>query len=135
MLVLGAVAGSVAGIVLTWWLTAHGIDPPAPFTTPRMEAAAAGQLAADPAAAFLAQTVDGIPVKVYAAAAGHQNLPLPDLLAALWPRAARIAAVGALAGLAGSSLRRYLQPVLGVLQVGVLAAFPFVLRQVVELWR
>jgi 1-acyl-sn-glycerol-3-phosphate acyltransferase len=135
LLVLGAVAGSVGGIVLTWWLTSHGVDPPAPFTTPRMEAAAAAQLAADPTAAFLAQTVDAIPVKVYAAAAGHLNLPLPDLLAAVWPRAVRIAAVGAVAGLAGSALRRYLQPVLGVLQVGVLVAFPFALGKVVELWR
>ena len=121
--------------MLTWWLTSRGIDPPAPFTTPRMEATAAAQLAADPTGAFLAQTVDGIPVKVYAAAAGHLHLSLADVFAAVWPRAARIVAVGSLAWLAGSVLRRYLQPLLGVLQVAALVAVPFVLAQVVALWR
>jgi 1-acyl-sn-glycerol-3-phosphate acyltransferase len=134
-LVLAAVAGSVGGILLTWWLTSHGIDPPAPFTTPHMEATASAQVAADPTRAFLAQTVDGIPVKVYAAAAGHLRLSLADLLGAAWPRAARIAAVGSLAWLTGSVLRRYLQPLLGVLQVAALVAVPFVLAQVVAPWR
>ena len=135
VLVLGAAAGSVCGIVLTWWLTSHGIDPPAPFTTPRMEAVAAAQMGADPTGAFLAQVVDGIPVKVYAAAAGHLQVPLPDLLAAAWPRVARIAVVGCLAWLAGGTLRRYLQPLLGVVQAVALAGFPVVLGFVVASWR
>jgi 1-acyl-sn-glycerol-3-phosphate acyltransferase len=135
LLVLAAVAGSIGGILVTWWLTAHGVDPPAPFTTPRMEATAAAQIAVDPTAAFLAQTVDGIPVKVYAAAAGHLHLSLADLLTAVWPRVARIAVLGSLACLAGSTLRRYLQPLLGVLQVAAIVAVPFVLAQVVALWR
>jgi hypothetical protein len=134
-LILAAAAGSVAGILTTWWSVQHGIMPPAPLTTPRMHSTAATQLAADPGAAFAAQAINGIPVKVYAAAAGGTHLPLPDLLLAVWPRALRIVVVGSLAWLTGLRLRRYLQPVLGVLQVLALLVFAVALPDVVRSWR
>jgi membrane protein YqaA with SNARE-associated domain len=135
LLILSAVTGSLCGIVATWWLAWHGVHLPAPLTTPHMEAVATAQLSASPTGAFLAQTVNGIPVKVYAAAAGHLHLPLTELLWAVWPRLARTVVLGTAAFLTGRLLRRYLQPMLGAVEAAVVAGYPFALGMVVSRWR
>jgi len=134
-LIAACAVGSVCGVALTWWLVRHGFSPPAPLTTARMHEAAAAHLADDPGTAFLHQTVNGIPVKVYAAAAGAQDLPLGDLLTSLWPRVGRIALVGSAAGLLGLGLRRFLRPALGVVLAVGACVFTAGLASVIGQWR
>ena len=65
------IVGSVLGVLTNAWLTSRGVLLPAPLTTPRMAATAFDQLAAGPSA-IMNQALSGIPVKVYARAAGEQ---------------------------------------------------------------
>ena len=67
------IVGSVAGVLTTAWLAARGVLLPAPWTTARMAATARDQLAHGPHA-MLHQALSGIPVKVYARAAGQHGL-------------------------------------------------------------
>jgi len=75
------VAGSLSGVLGNAWLTGHGVRLPAPLTTPRMEAAAVADLTAGPSG-ILAQALNGIPVKLYARAAGELGVDPGALL--LW---------------------------------------------------
>ena len=93
------VAGSLAGVLLNARLAAAGWWLPAPLTTDRMQAAARADLA-DGASGVLHQALSGIPVKLYARAAGELGTDPWALLA--WAgvdRGLRMAAAGA-AGLA-----------------------------------
>ena len=72
------IVGSVLGVLTNAWLTSRGTLLPAPLTTPRMAATAFGQLAAGPSA-MMHQALSGIPVKVYARAAGEHHIELWNL--------------------------------------------------------
>ncbi|HMZ16021.1 MAG TPA: hypothetical protein PLS04_17940, partial [Mycobacterium sp.] len=69
------IGGSVLGVLTNAWLVTRGIVAPAPLTTPRMAARAFEQLAAGPSA-MMHQAFSGIPVKVYARAAGAHHIDL-----------------------------------------------------------
>jgi membrane protein YqaA with SNARE-associated domain len=69
-----AAAASVAGCLTTYALASTGHAPPAPLTTARMHAVAAEQVRDEGAAAVRHQPWSGIPVKVYAAAAGRSHV-------------------------------------------------------------
>ena len=126
--------GSALGIIITWVLVRQGLNPWSPLTTQAMFDYAQQQLATNPAAAFNDQMTNGIPVKVYAHEAGALNLSFAQLLGAIWPRLLRIVVVGAGGWFLGSSLRRWLRPTLGLVQLSALAIFPFGLWQSVAYW-
>lgn len=69
-------AGSVAGVVGHVLLARRGTRLPAPLTTPRMHRRARADLRRGPAGVWR-QMFNGVPVKVYARAAGELGTPLP----------------------------------------------------------
>lgn len=90
-------AGTVTGVVLHAALGRRGVTLPAPWTTVRMRTRSAEDLAAG-AWGIRRQTLNGIPVKVYAAQAGRLATPLVRLAAATaGARAARNLSVAATA--------------------------------------
>lgn len=128
-------AGSVAGVLVTAELTRRGMRPPAPLTTASMRAAAAEHMAVG-ARGVWKQAVNGVPVKLYAAAAGEAATPrLPLAVHTAGARGARAVAMGAaVAGAAAIGhpvLRRFYGPYLGVLGVGYAAGLALVIRS----WR
>ena len=102
------IAGSVLGVLTNAWLTSRGVLLPAPLTTPRMAATAFEQLAAGPSA-IMNQALSGIPVKVYARAAGQHHIELWHLAGwTLLERGLRISMVGLVVWL----LSKLLHPIL-----------------------
>ncbi|NNG38744.1 1-acyl-sn-glycerol-3-phosphate acyltransferase [Flexivirga sp. ID2601S] len=96
VLAASTAAGSVCGVALTAALARRGILPPAPLTTPRMRAAARDHLRGG-AAGIWHQALGGVPVKVYARAAGELRLPTARFVAATAAeRSARMAGCAAL---------------------------------------
>ncbi|MDT5188940.1 MAG: hypothetical protein QOI28_1191, partial [Mycobacterium sp.] len=88
------IAGSVLGVLTTAGLASRGVYLPAPLTTPRMAATAFDQLTAGPSA-IMHQALSGIPVKVYARAAGEHHIDLWNLAGwTLLERGLRISMVG-----------------------------------------
>ena len=88
------IVGSVLGVLTNVWLTSRGVLLPAPLTTPRMAATAFEQLTAGPSA-IMNQALSGIPVKVYARAAGQHHIELWHLDGwTLLERGLRISMVG-----------------------------------------
>ncbi len=127
-------AGSVCGVLTTAALARRGVRAPAPLTTPRMHAAARRHLTAG-VAGIGHQALGGIPVKVYARAAGELDLPAGKLaVAALIERGARMA--GCAAGV--MALERPLRPLIRRLYGPYLAVsgvvFTITLRQIVRAW-
>ena len=83
-------AGSVAGVLVTSELTRRGLRPPAPLTTATMRDAAAQHMAAG-ARGVWKQAANGVPVKLYAAAAGRRGHPADPARACTRPvRAVRV---------------------------------------------
>lgn len=134
-LALALAAGSVAGVLGCALAARHGLLLPAPLTTPRMHAAAADQLRTDGMGAWWIQLGDGIPVKVYARAAGQTHLSLPALAVTVAAaRTARIGAVAAvLAGLAWLG-RRPLRVAYGLYVAAALVGFTVGLSRVLAAW-
>jgi hypothetical protein len=128
-------AGSVLGVVIHALLAGHGVALPMPLTTQPMAAVAAHDLRDGPVG-MLHQMLDGIPVKVYAAQAGHAHISL--LALAGWTaltRGIRILAVAVfVAGVA-----RVTQPLLrrfyGSYLLLVGTAFAYALHETVGHWR
>lgn len=133
-LIASACVGSILGVVTTWWLVSHGINPPSPLTTPRMFEVAAEQLRTDLGGAFWHQMLNGIPVKVYAHEAGALPLSFSELAVAMVPRIVRITLIGAGGWLLGNFLSRWLRSTLGLVQSVTLALFPFGLWLTVWYW-
>ena len=128
-------AGSVAGVLVTAVLTRRGLRPPAPLTTASMRATAAEHMAVG-ARGVWKQAANGVPVKLYAAAAGDAGTPLvPLAVHTAGARGARALAMGAALGGAAvighPVLRRFYVPYLGVLGVGYAAGLALVIRS----WR
>lgn len=93
-------AGSVVGVLGHALAARAGWRFPAPLTTPRMHAAARAHLAASPFG-VREQAFNGIPVKVYARAAGEEGTDLVRFgLATAVVRTARILGVSVVVGVA-----------------------------------
>jgi len=128
------VAGSLAGVLLNARLAAAGWWLPAPLTTDRMQAAARADLA-DGAAGVLRQALSGIPVKLYARAAGELGTDPWALLA--WAgvdRGLRMAAVGLLVWLVARGLHAWLRRCYGAYLVLTAVGFAGVLTMIVTAW-
>ena len=128
------VTGSLAGVLLNARLAAAGWWLPAPLTTGRMQAAARADLA-DGAHGILHQALSGIPVKLYARAAGELGTD-PWALAA-WAgveRGLRMAAVGLLVWLVARRLHPWLRRCYGAYLVLTAAGFACMLAMIVTAW-
>jgi membrane protein YqaA with SNARE-associated domain len=132
VLVAGATIGSVVGCALTYGLAVAGHPPPAPLTTVRMHETAASELAVEGPSGVHHQAWSGIPVKVYAAAAGDQGVPVAPFLADVArTRALRIATVALFVGSLTQMLpRRMFVPGLAM----ALTFFGIGLERVIASW-
>jgi len=119
---LAALAGSLAGGLLTLQLAASGIQLPHPLTTDRMRAEVRHSLTTESAAAVRHQPWNGIPFKVYAHEAGRAGIAPQDWLAqSALSRGSRTLTVGLAFGTFGflvHRLRRLYGLYLALLGVG-----------------
>jgi hypothetical protein len=128
------IVGSVLGVLTNAWLASRGVLLPAPLTTPRMAATAYHQFAAGPAA-IMHQALSGIPVKVYARAAGEHHIGLWRLAGwTLLERGLRISAVGLLVWWLSSLFHRVLRRRYGVYLVAAIVVFAAALSAVIAAW-
>jgi hypothetical protein len=128
------VAGSVLGVLTTAALASRGVPLPAPLTTSRMAATAFDQLAAGPSA-IMHQALSGIPVKVYARAAGEHHIDLWHLAGwTLLERGLRISMVGLVVWLLASLLHPVLQRRYGVYLIIAVVVFTGALSAVIAAW-
>lgn len=128
------VAGSVTGVLGNAWLARSGVLLPAPLTTDRMRMAALSDLAGG-ASGVLHQAVNGIPVKLYAQAAGALGIDPWSLL--LWvgvERGLRMAAAAMLVGVVARSLRGWLRRCYGTYLTLAALGFAGVLAIIVRAW-
>ena len=129
------VAGSLAGVLGHAWLAGLGLRVPAPLTTDRMPAAARSDLAGG-ASGMLHQALNGIPVKLYARAAGELGVDPWALL--LWTgveRGLRMAAAAVLVWLVARRLRGWLRRCYGVYLAGHRGrASPRALAMIIAAW-
>jgi hypothetical protein len=128
------IAGSVLGVLMNAWLVSRGILSPAPLTTPRMAAHAFEQLAAGPSA-MMHQALSGIPVKVYARAAGEHGIELWRVAGwTLLERGLRISTVGLVVWLLSQLLHPFLRRHYGVYLVVASILFVAGLTAVITAW-
>jgi hypothetical protein len=128
------IAGSVLGVLTNAWLTSRGVLLPAPLTTTRMVATAFNQLAAGPSA-IMHQALSGIPVKVYARAAGEYTIKLWNLAGwTLLERGLRISMVGLAVWLLSSLFHRWLRRHYGVYLIVAAVIFTAALSAVIAAW-
>jgi hypothetical protein len=128
------IAGSVLGVLTNAWLTSRGVVVPAPLTTPRMAATAFEQLSAGPSA-IMNQAFSGIPVKVYARAAGQHHIGLWHLAGwTLLERGLRISMVGLLVWLLSKLLHPLLRRLYGVYLIIAGIVFTAGLSAVIAAW-
>ncbi len=128
------IAGSVLGVLTNAWLTSRGTLVPAPLTTPRMAATAFGQLAAGPSA-MMHQALSGIPVKVYARAAGEHHIELWNLARwTLLERGLRISGVGLVVWLLSKVLHPLLRRLFGGYLIIATVVFIAALSAVIAAW-
>ena len=126
-------AGSVGGVLVNAVLTRRGLRPPAPLTTASMRSTAARHMAIG-AAGIWKQAVNGVPVKLYATAAGDAQIAgVPLAVHAVGARGARAlvagAAIAAGAAAAQPLLKRAFGPYLGVAALGWAAGLALVIRR------
>lgn len=128
------IGGSVLGVLTNAWLVTRGIVAPAPLTTPRMAARAFEQLAAGPSA-MMHQAFSGIPVKVYARAAGAHNIDLWHLAGwTLVERGLRISMVGLVVWALSKVLHPWLRRHYGLYLIGASLLFTAGLTGVIAAW-
>lgn len=128
------IAGSVLGVLTNAWLAARHVLLPAPLTTTRMAATAFNQLAAGPSA-MMHQALSGIPVKVYARAAGEHGIDLWHLLGwTLLERGLRISMVGLGVWLLSRLLHPWLRRHYGIYLTVVSVLFTAALSAVIAAW-
>jgi hypothetical protein len=128
------VAGSVLGVLTNAWLASRHVLLPAPLTTPRMAQTAFDQLAAGPSA-IMHQALSGIPVKVYARAAGEHTIELWNLAGwTLLERGLRISMVGLVVWLLSSLFHRRLRRLYGVYLIVAAVIFTASLSAVIAAW-
>ena len=128
------IVGSVLGVLTNAWLASRRILMPAPLTTPRMAARAFNQLAAGPSA-IMHQALSGIPVKVYARAAGEHTIDLWHLAGwTLLERGLRISVVGLLVWLLSHLFHPWLQRLYGVYLIIASVVFTAALSAIIAAW-
>lgn len=128
------IAGSVLGVLTTAGLASRGVLLPAPLTTPRMAVTAFDQLAAGPSS-IMNQALSGIPVKVYARAAGQHHIDLWNLAGwTLLERGLRISMVGLLVWLLASLLHPVLRRLYGIYLIIAVVIFTISLTAVIAVW-
>ena len=128
------IGGSVLGVLTNAWLVTRGIVAPAPLTTPRMAARAFEQLAAGPSA-MMHQAFSGIPVKVYARAAGAHNIDVWHLAGwTLLERGLRISMVGLVVWMLSKLLHPWLRRYYGVYLIAASILFTAGLSAVIAAW-
>jgi hypothetical protein len=128
------IAGSVLGVLTNARLASRGVLLPAPLTTRRMAATAFDQFAAGPSA-IMHQALSGIPVKVYARAAGEHGIDLWNLAGwTLLERGLRISMVGLAVWLLSKLLHPWLRRYYGVYLVVVSVLFTAALSAIIAAW-
>jgi hypothetical protein len=128
------IAGSVLGVLTNAWMASRHVLLPAPLTTMRMAATAFNQLAAGPSA-IMHQALSGIPVKVYARAAGQHTIGLWNLAGwTLLERGLRISMVGLGVWLLSKLLHPWLRRFYGVYLIIVAVLFTAALSAVIAAW-
>ena len=128
------IGGSVLGVLTNAALAAHHVFLPAPLTTPRMAQTAFDQLAAGPSA-IMNQALSGIPVKVYARAAGQHGIGAWDLAGwTLLERGLRISMVGLAVWLLSHLFHRWLSRYYGFYLVVAIVVFTGSLTAVIAAW-
>jgi hypothetical protein len=128
------IAGSALGVLTTAGLASRGVFLPAPLTTPRMAATAFDQLSAGPSA-IMHQALSGIPVKVYARAAGEHHIDLWNLAGwTLLERGLRISMVGLIVWLLASLLHPVLRRRYGIYLIIAVVIFTVGLSAVISAW-
>ncbi|OBG85487.1 hypothetical protein A5699_23900 [Mycobacterium sp. E802] len=131
---LAVTAGSVLGVVTTAWLASRGVLLPTPWTTTRMAATAYEQLAAGPHA-MLNQALSGVPVKVYARAAGEHGISLWALTGwTVIERGLRICLWGLVIWWLARLLHPWLRRLYGTYLVLVGIGFAVALSAIVAAW-
>jgi hypothetical protein len=128
------IGGSVLGVLTNAWLASRGVLVPAPLTTPQMAATAFDQFAAGPNA-IMHQALSGIPVKVYARAAGEHHIDLWHLAGwTLLERGLRISMVGLAVWVLSKLLHPLLRRLYGVYMIIVGVLFTAGLSAVIAAW-
>jgi hypothetical protein len=128
------IAGSVLGVLTNARLASRGVLLPAPLTTRRMAATAFDQFSAGPSA-IMHQALSGIPVKVYARAAGEHGIDLWNLAGwTLLERGLRISMVGLAVWLLSNLLHPWLRRRYGVYLVVVSVLFTASLSAIIAAW-
>lgn len=128
------IGGSVLGVLTNAALASHHVFLPAPLTTPRMAQTAFDQLAAGPSA-IMNQALSGIPVKVYARAAGEHGIGPWDLAGwTLLERGLRISMVGLVVWLLSRLFHRWLSRFYGYYLVVAIVVFTGSLTAVIAAW-
>jgi hypothetical protein len=128
------IVGSVLGVLTNAWLTSRGVLLPAPLTTARMATTAFNQLAAGPSA-IMHQALSGIPVKVYARAAGEHGIDLWSLAGwTLLERGLRISTVGLAVWLLSNLFHPLLRRFFGVYLIITTIVFIAALSAVITAW-
>ncbi|MFC5147856.1 lysophospholipid acyltransferase family protein [Streptomyces aureoversilis] len=129
-----ALAGTLVGGLLALQVAASGVRLPAPLTTPRMHAEAVRELSGEGAAAVAHQPWNGVPFKVYAAAAGRAHVAPGDFaVEAGAARSVRTVGVG-LAFAALGALGRRLRQLYGLYLVLLGGGFAAGLSLIVAGW-
>lgn len=104
--VVGSVAGGAAGVLAD----ARGLSWPLPLTTPRMQTAVEGWLAAG-ADGLAHQPLSGVPYKVFVAQAPEAGIPVWDFVAGtLQYRAPRLILVAAVTAVVAAVGWRFVPP-------------------------
>jgi hypothetical protein len=128
------IAGSVLGVLTNAALAAHHVFLPAPLTTPRMAQTAFDQLSSGPSA-IMHQAFSGIPVKVYARAAGQHGIDLPHLAGwTLLERGLRISMVGLVVWLLATVFHRWLRRWYGSYLIVAAIIFSGSLAAIIAAW-
>lgn len=128
------IGGSVLGVLTNAWLASRGVLLPAPLTTPRMAATAFDQFSAGPSA-IMNQALSGIPVKVYARAAGEHHIDLWQLAGwTLLERGLRISTVGLAVWLLSKLLHPLLRRFYGIYLIIAAVVFTIGLSAVIVAW-